>query len=219
MTKSWTGHEICPVTDYVNLWPPSVTLTLEVGDRLLRMTHLLTIVSNCGKYLQNPFKDNKVMDRTRHIPSNRQCWPWMSKCDLDSGGRGLVVSHDTSSYDNKHLCQVISDSFNNDKVMDRTRKCYRRTDRRIEPISISPFFIRKGGGQKLCINVIIFAGLQSTRVLPVICLDRPGLCLGQPGSSGVIRERPGKHRHEPLLHLGSAWTVLSTSCVVSWELP
>jgi hypothetical protein len=48
----------------------------------------------------------------------------MSKCDLDLGGKGLVVAHDTSSYYNKHLCQVILDSFNkifNDKVIDRTR--------------------------------------------------------------------------------------------------
>jgi hypothetical protein len=50
-----------------------VTLTLEVGDRLLRMTHRLIIVNNCGKYLQNPFIDKKVINQTQHIPSNRQC--------------------------------------------------------------------------------------------------------------------------------------------------
>jgi hypothetical protein len=88
-----------------------MTLTLEVDDRLLHLTHRLIIVNNFGKYLQNPFKDKKVMDRTRHRPSNRQCWPWMSKCNLDPGGKSLVVAHDTSSYYNKHLCQVISDSF------------------------------------------------------------------------------------------------------------
>jgi hypothetical protein len=59
MTKLWTGHEIYSVTNFVNLWSQSVTLTLEVGDRLLCMTHLIIIVSNCGKYLQNPFKDKK----------------------------------------------------------------------------------------------------------------------------------------------------------------
>jgi hypothetical protein len=107
MKKLWTRHKIYNVTDYVNL-----CVTLEVGDLLLCMTHCLIIVNNCGKYLQNPFKGKKVIDRTRHIPSNRQCWPWMSKCHLDPGGRGLVVAHDTSSYYNKHLCQVISDSFN-----------------------------------------------------------------------------------------------------------
>jgi hypothetical protein len=97
--------------DYVDIWLPSVTLTFEVGIRLLCKTHRLIIVNNCGKYLQNLFKDKKVMDRTRHVPSNRQCWPWMSKCDIDPGGTGLVVAHDTLSYSNKHLCQVISDSF------------------------------------------------------------------------------------------------------------
>jgi hypothetical protein len=133
-----------------------VTLTLEVGERLLRMTHCLIIVNNCGKNLQNPFKDKKVMDRTRHIPSNRQCWHWMSKCDLDIEGRGLVVAQDTSSYYNKHLCQVISDSFDkwqsygpDTKVWRTDRRTDRRMDRRMEPISISPFFLRKGGGQQM----------------------------------------------------------------------
>jgi hypothetical protein len=111
MTKLWTGYEIYPVTDYVNIWPQSVTLTLKVGDWFLRMTHRLNIVNNYGKYLQNPFIDKKVMDRKRHIPSNRRCWPWMSKCDLDPEGRGLVVAHDTSSCYNKHLYLVISNSF------------------------------------------------------------------------------------------------------------
>jgi hypothetical protein len=76
--KVMDWHKIYPISDYVNLWPPSVTLILEVGDRLLRMAHCLIIVNNCDKYLQNPFTDKKVMDRTRHIPSNRQYWPWMS---------------------------------------------------------------------------------------------------------------------------------------------
>jgi hypothetical protein len=79
-------------------------------------------LNNCGKYLQNSFKDKKVMDRTWHMPSNRQCWPWMSKCDLDPGGTGLVVAHDTLSYYNKHLCQVIQILLINDKVMDPTQK-------------------------------------------------------------------------------------------------
>jgi hypothetical protein len=139
-----------PCNRLVNLWPPSVTLTLEVGNRLLCMAHRLIIVNNCGKYLQNPFKDKKVMDRTRHIPSNRQCSLWMSKCDLDLGGKGLVVAHDTSSYYNKHLCQVISDSFDKWQSYGLDTKVWRtdgQTDIWTEPITISPFFLRKGGGQ------------------------------------------------------------------------
>jgi hypothetical protein len=111
MKKLLAGHKIYHITDFVNFWPPSVTLTLEVGDQLLRMTHCLIIVNNCGKYFQNPCKIKKVIRRTRHIPSNRQCWPWMSRYDLDPGCRGLVVAHGTSSYYNKHLCQVISNTF------------------------------------------------------------------------------------------------------------
>jgi hypothetical protein len=67
MTKLWTGHEIYPVTDYANIWPPSVTLTLKVGDQFLRMTHRLIIVNNYGKYLQNPFIDKKVMENLRRF--------------------------------------------------------------------------------------------------------------------------------------------------------
>jgi hypothetical protein len=147
----WTQNY--PVKDYVNLWPLRVTLTFEVGDRLLRMTNCFIIVNNCGKYLQNPFKDKKVIDRTQHIQSNRQCWPWMSKFDLDPGGKGVVDADDTSSYYNKYLCQVMSDSFDNwqsygpdTKVWRTDRRMDRRTDRRTEPISISPFFSSKRRG-------------------------------------------------------------------------
>jgi hypothetical protein len=81
--KIWTHNKIYPETDCVHLWPPSVTLTLEVVDWLLHMSHWLINVNNYGKYLQNPIKDKKVIDRIRNIPSHRQCWPWMSKCYLD----------------------------------------------------------------------------------------------------------------------------------------
>jgi hypothetical protein len=80
----------------------------------------------------------------------------MTKCDLDLGGRGLVVAHDTSSYYNKHLCQVISDSFN-DKVMDRTRKCDRRTDgQTVGAYYYIPLFSskRRGGHKKQIVRVI-----------------------------------------------------------------
>jgi hypothetical protein len=66
MTKLWTGHKIYPVTDYVNIWPPSVTLTMKVGDWFLRMTYCLIIMNNYGKYLQNTFIDKKVKDRSQH---------------------------------------------------------------------------------------------------------------------------------------------------------
>jgi hypothetical protein len=90
--KLGTGHEIYPVIDYVNLWPPSVTFTFEVGDRLLCMTHRLIIVTICDKYLQNPSIYKNVMDRTRNIPCNRLCLSLTSKCDLDLAGRWPVVA-------------------------------------------------------------------------------------------------------------------------------
>jgi hypothetical protein len=89
--RKWTGHDIYPQIDNVDLEWASATLTLEVGVWLLGMTHRLITTNICAKLFQIP----------------------------------LI----------------------NDKVMDQTRKCDRRMDRRTEPISISPFFLRKGGGQ------------------------------------------------------------------------
>jgi hypothetical protein len=37
-------------TDSVNLWPLSVTLTLEVGVQVLYLTYCLIIVTICAKY-------------------------------------------------------------------------------------------------------------------------------------------------------------------------
>jgi hypothetical protein len=135
-----------------------VTLTLKVGDWFLRMTHRMIIVNNYGKYLQNPFIDKKVIDRTRHIPSNRQFWPWMSKCDLDPGGRGLVVAHDTSYYYNKHLCQVISNSFHKWQSYGPDTKVW-RTDRRTDGRTDGAYFYiplfsskRRGTIKKICWN-------------------------------------------------------------------
>jgi hypothetical protein len=107
----WTGHKIYSVTDYVNLWHSTVTLTLNVEGWLLHMTHRPIIVNICAKYFQNRSMDKTVMGRTRHIPSKRQCWPLITKCDLDLEDRDPVVLHDTSSYYIKHLCQVILNSF------------------------------------------------------------------------------------------------------------
>jgi hypothetical protein len=81
------------------------------------------------------------MDQTQHIPSNRKCWPWMSKCDLDPGGKGLVVVQDTSPYYNKYLCQVILNSFDNEGVTEG------RTDRR-SLFLYPPFFFEKVGTQR-----------------------------------------------------------------------
>jgi hypothetical protein len=41
MNKLWTGHEIYPVTDYVNLLPPTLTSTLDIGDWLYALDIVL----------------------------------------------------------------------------------------------------------------------------------------------------------------------------------
>jgi hypothetical protein len=74
----------------------------------------------------------------------------MSKCDLDPGV-GVCLLRMTHRLIITNICaKLFQIPLINDKVTDRTRKCDGQTDDRWrEPISISPFFLRKGGGQKI----------------------------------------------------------------------
>jgi hypothetical protein len=83
-----------------------VTLTLEVGMEVLRMTHPLIIVTICAKYFQNPLKYEKVMARTQNIPYNRLLI-FDLQCYLGLGGRRPIVAHDTSS----HYCEQLWQEF------------------------------------------------------------------------------------------------------------
>jgi hypothetical protein len=164
MLKLWTGHEIYPVTVYVNIWPPSLTLTLEVGDRLLRMTHLLIIVSNCGKYLQNSFKDKKLW-------TGHDIYPKIDNVDLNWASATLTLEVGVWLLRMTHrlmitnICaKIFQIHLINDKVMDLTGKWDRWTDRRMEPISISPIFLRKRRGTKIMYQCNHLAGLQFIRV-------------------------------------------------------
>jgi hypothetical protein len=73
----------------------------------------------------------------------------MSKYDLDPGSRGPVVAHDTSTYYKKHLCQVISDSFNKWQGYGPDNKSV--TDGQIDGayFYIPFFFFEKAGNNKL----------------------------------------------------------------------
>jgi hypothetical protein len=52
--KLWTGHDINPQIDNVDLYSPSATSTLEVGVRLLRLTHRLIITNICANLFRIP---------------------------------------------------------------------------------------------------------------------------------------------------------------------
>jgi hypothetical protein len=73
MKKLKIGHKIYRITNYVNIWPLSVTLALKVGTQMLPMTYHLIIVAICAKYLQNPLIYEEVMDGIQNIPNNRLC--------------------------------------------------------------------------------------------------------------------------------------------------
>jgi hypothetical protein len=81
-----TGHKLYSVTDYVNIWPPSVTLTLEVKSGCCAWHIVLLLWTLVASIYKIPSRIRKLWVRTRHTPSNRKCWPWMSKCDLVPGG-------------------------------------------------------------------------------------------------------------------------------------
>jgi hypothetical protein len=87
----------------------SVTLTLDVGVHVLRMTYRLIIVTFCAKYFQNPLNYKEVIDWTQNIPYNGLCSSLTSKCDL--GGRDPCFVHDISSYYCNYLCQVFLKSL------------------------------------------------------------------------------------------------------------
>jgi hypothetical protein len=98
-----------------------VTLTLEVSDRLLRMTHRLIIIINNLLWTIVASVD-KIPLKIRQLWTGHDIYPQIDNVDLkwasvtltlEVGVSGLVVVHDTSNSScyNKHLCNIISDSF------------------------------------------------------------------------------------------------------------
>jgi hypothetical protein len=89
MKKFYIGYKIYPITDYVNILPLSVTLTLEVGMHLLRMTHCLIIVTICAKYFQNPWSMKKVWTghKIYHETDYVNLWPQSVTLILEVGDR------------------------------------------------------------------------------------------------------------------------------------
>ena len=65
--KLWLRHE----TPQFELWPLSVTLTLDLGTRELDATHLLMVLYNSVKFDSNPFNNTEVMAETRNVTDER----------------------------------------------------------------------------------------------------------------------------------------------------
>jgi hypothetical protein len=96
--KVWTGHKIYTLTDYVNLLPLSVTLTLEVGTQVLRMTYYLITVTICAKNIQNPLIYEEVMYGTQtiyiiHITDSLNIWPLSVTLTLEVGVQVLYLTY------------------------------------------------------------------------------------------------------------------------------
>ena len=65
--RKWLRHE----TPQFELWPLSVTLTLDLGNRELDATHLLMVLYNSVKFDSNPFNNTEVMAETRNVTDER----------------------------------------------------------------------------------------------------------------------------------------------------
>jgi hypothetical protein len=93
MKKLWTGHKIYPVTDYVNLWPPSVILTLEVG--VLQVTQV-----PLGSYGQTDapayFYIPLFSSKRRGTIKNDKVWTPTVTLTLVVGTQVLFATHHTS---------------------------------------------------------------------------------------------------------------------------
>jgi hypothetical protein len=128
------GPDTKYITDYVNLWPPSVTLNLEAGDRFWAwhiVSLLLTIAASIYKI---PSKIRKLW--TGHVIN-----PQIDSVDLEWASATLTLEVEVWLLSMTHrliITNICAKLFQipliNDKVMDRTRKW--RTDEQPEPIFI-----------------------------------------------------------------------------------
>lgn len=66
----------------LDIWPPSVILTLQVHTWFLHMTHRIMVVNISAKNIQNPSRKDKVMKWTQIKDPIFDIW---TLCDLDLG--------------------------------------------------------------------------------------------------------------------------------------
>ena len=88
-----------------DLWPQSVTLTLEILTYFFRATHRPMMVNKCAKWFWNLPINKRVMARTRSFMAI--FLPLTSKYDLDLGDIDVLLSHDTPSHEGEQIYQVI----------------------------------------------------------------------------------------------------------------
>jgi hypothetical protein len=137
MKKLWTGHKIYPITDYVNLWPSSVTLTLEVGACHI-VSLLWTIVASIYK----------IPSKIRKLWTGHDIYPKLDNVDLEWARATLNLEVGVWLLRMTH-CLIITNicaklfqiPLINDKLMDRTRKCDGRS------LFLYPPFSSKRWGQ------------------------------------------------------------------------
>jgi hypothetical protein len=97
MKKLWTGHKLYPLTYYmyIKLWPPSVTLTLEVGVCVFCITHCLIIVNVCKEVFLKSLDVWISYGLNRTYTPSRQCWPFSPRVtlNLEKGAMVLRMTH------------------------------------------------------------------------------------------------------------------------------
>ena len=100
LIKLWPGqgHKM-PIVD---LWPLSVTLTFDIGPRVLYATRLLMTLNNLTKFYEATTITYQVMARTSHKMPIFYLWPLSVTLTLDIGPRVLYAdmpTHDTEKFD------------------------------------------------------------------------------------------------------------------------
>ena len=93
-----------------DIWPLSVTLTFDIGPRVLYATRLLMTLNNLTKFLWR--YNNNLSSYGPDKPKNANFWHLTSKRDLDLWHRVTGLIRDTPTHDTEQFDKVLW-SYNN----------------------------------------------------------------------------------------------------------
>jgi hypothetical protein len=128
-----TGHKTYPITDYVNLLTSKCDLDI--------ISLMWTIVASIYK----------IPPKIRKLLTGHEIYLQIDNVDLEWASATLTLEVGVWLLRMTHhliITNICAKLFQIPSINDKVWRTDRQTDRRTEPISISPFFLRKGRGQK-----------------------------------------------------------------------